>query len=400
MEKLSYFLILTLLTSACVVSKTKYQTMQMDYQDSLRLASKKYKKTQSAYQDSLIRSRVRLEKLYEKYVQMDKELKLFRTYNNMSSEELTKQIFQYKDSLKLVQKQDSLLKKDFVQKTDKLVQDKASLTYQNRKFNEKVGKLEKSNQRYKYDKEKLARYIQNHRKIIQSYSQIEANKAGQLKNFTYYIVDLEKSDLELFWKNDKGKKLYNFSNLTEDLMKKDKILVFATNAGMYTPEHAPQGLYVEKGKMLRSIDLKKGDYAKDGNFYMSPNGIFLIDKQNKAHVITSDKFKDFKDKTLYATQSGPMLVIDSLIHKTFRQGSRNRKTRSGVGVRKDGKLVFVISQTPVNFYDFAILFRDTFKCPNALYLDGTISKMYLPSANQFDLGGKFGAMIGVYKSIK
>ncbi len=36
-------------------------------------------------------------------------------------------------------------------------------------------------------------------------------------------------------------------------------------------------------------------------------------------------------------------------------------------------------------------------CKNALYLDGAISKMYLPALNRFDTTNNFGAMIGVIK---
>ncbi|MFC6592154.1 hypothetical protein ACFP81_09170 [Deinococcus lacus] len=33
----------------------------------------------------------------------------------------------------------------------------------------------------------------------------------------------------------------------------------------------------------------------------------------------------------------------------------------------------MVSETPVNFYSFATFFRDRLRCPDALYLDGTIS---------------------------
>jgi uncharacterized protein YigE (DUF2233 family) len=48
-------------------------------------------------------------------------------------------------------------------------------------------------------------------------------------------------------------------------------LLFATNAGMYTRDNSPKGLYVEKGKELVPIDLKMN---KPGNFYLQPNGCF------------------------------------------------------------------------------------------------------------------------------
>jgi uncharacterized protein YigE (DUF2233 family) len=36
-------------------------------------------------------------------------------------------------------------------------------------------------------------------------------------------------------------------------------------------------------------------------------------------------------------------------------------------------------------------------CKNALYLDGFVSRMYLPSKNIEQMDGKFGVMIGVVK---
>lgn len=38
--------------------------------------------------------------------------------------------------------------------------------------------------------------------------------------------------------------------------------------------------------------------------------------------------------------------------------------------------VFAISADPINFYDFALLFRDRLKRGDALYLDGNVSSLY------------------------
>jgi uncharacterized protein YigE (DUF2233 family) len=57
-----------------------------------------------------------------------------------------------------------------------------------------------------------------------------------------------------------------------------------------------------------------------------------------------------------------MLVIDGRLHP-WRGTSL--KTRNGVGVRSDGKVIFAISPEAVSFDAFARLFRDGLKCPNA-----------------------------------
>ena len=53
---------------------------------------------------------------------------------------------------------------------------------------------------------------------------------------------------------------------------------------------------------------------------------------------------------------------------------------------KGGKVVIAISRGPVTFYDFATLFRDALGCPDALYLDGVISKVWAPSSGVDDPG--------------
>ncbi|MGO4611234.1 phosphodiester glycosidase family protein, partial [Variovorax sp. 2RAF20] len=65
-----------------------------------------------------------------------------------------------------------------------------------------------------------------------------------------------------------------------------------------------------------------------------------------------------------------MLVIDNGINPIFIPGSTDRTRRNGVGICADGTLRFVISEDRVNFHDFARLFRDDLKCPDALFLDG------------------------------
>ena len=53
-----------------------------------------------------------------------------------------------------------------------------------------------------------------------------------------------------------------------------------------------------------------------------------------------------------------MLVIDGRLHPRFDRRSTSLKTRNGVGVRADGKVIFVISEKAVSFDAFARLFRD------------------------------------------
>ena len=96
-------------------------------------------------------------------------------------------------------------------------------------------------------------------------------------------------------------------------------------------------------------------------------------------------------KADYATQSGPMLVIDGAIHPAFIVGSTDRKPRSGVGIASPTSVQFVISKSWVSFYDFASFFRDELRCRNALFLDGGIAAgIYSPELKRDDPPGHGG----------
>jgi uncharacterized protein YigE (DUF2233 family) len=68
--------------------------------------------------------------------------------------------------------------------------------------------------------------------------------------------------------------------------------------------------------------------------------------------------------------------------RPFAPDSRYRAVRNGVGVRADGTVVFAIADTPVTFHHFAAAFRDVLACPDALFLDGTISQLHAGPGNR------------------
>jgi uncharacterized protein YigE (DUF2233 family) len=190
-------------------------------------------------------------------------------------------------------------------------------------------------------------------------------KSFSSKNFVSYATSPE--NIALYFKNDSGKRIGSLKNLKKHVHGKGKKLLFAMNGGMYNPDRAPVGLYVENGKVITEKDTSDGE----GNFYMTPNGIFHIDANNKAFVTTTDNYTS-NDAVTYATQSGPMLVIDSNIHPQFRKGSKHTNIRNGVGILPDGRVVMAMSKEKINFYDFAMYFKER-GCKNALYLDGLVS---------------------------
>jgi uncharacterized protein YigE (DUF2233 family) len=201
----------------------------------------------------------------------------------------------------------------------------------------------------------------------------------------------ESSNIKFYWKDDKGQIFKSIQNLKSFIEAKDQELKFAMNGGMYMKDNSPQGLYIENSETLMPLDTLSGT----GNFYLKPNGIFYVTKDNKAVVCETGKFTN-NGQIHFATQSGPMLLIDGEIHSAFKKGSKNLNIRNGVGILSDNKVVFAISTEEVNFYDFAEFFKSK-GCKNALYLDGFVSRTYLPEKNWRQLDGNFGVIIGVTK---
>lgn len=213
--------------------------------------------------------------------------------------------------------------------------------------------------------------------------------------FISYVVNSKKQNLNFYWKNKNGTIISNFKSLKNELENKGEKLVFATNGGMYDKNFNPQGLYIEKGKTLKEIDTIK---EANGNFYLQPNGVFYITNKGVPLICKTENFKN-SNHIKYATQSGPMLLINGEIHSKFNFGSKNLNIRNGVGILPNGDLLFVMSKEKVNFYDFATYFKSK-GCKNALYLDGFVSKTYLPSKKWKQLDGSFGVIIAVTEKIE
>ena len=228
--------------------------------------------------------------------------------------------------------------------------------------------------------------------LDQKKSSLGLAKRIKFSNYSFdtYQCDLRKVMVKFYWKNPEGKYLKSLKNLWKQTQKQGQTLIFATNAGMYKANHHPVGLYVNNQQQINPLNLK----TKRGNFFLKPNGVFLITTNQEARIVESSQYPENSASVRYATQSGPMLLLNGNIHPKFGKNSPNRNIRSGVGILNKNEVIFAISNQEVTFYEFASFFKKL-GCKNALYLDGHISKMYLPALKRYDDGGNFGVMIGV-----
>ena len=208
--------------------------------------------------------------------------------------------------------------------------------------------------------------------------------------YTVCEVDAGAEDLRLFLYRPDGTPWGQFSAVNAALRPEGQ-LAFAMNAGMYHDDRSPVGHYVENGEEIMRVVPNAGP----GNFGLLPNGVFCI-RDGRADVIETLAFVDQAPACRFATQSGPMLVIDGALHPRFLPDSSSRYIRNGVGTSEDGtRAVFVISETAVTFHEFASLFRDRLGLPQALFLDGNVSRLYAPEAGRRDIGRTMGPIVGV-----
>lgn len=209
--------------------------------------------------------------------------------------------------------------------------------------------------------------------------------------YTVCTFKTGRDDIRLFHAGADGEPYRQFETLSSALEAEGKTLVFAMNGGMYHEDRQPVG-YLRTGTgELASVNTNDGP----GNFHMKPNGVFWIDGERAGISVSEDYIASDIDPD-YATQSGPMLVIDGKIHPAINPDGTSRKRRNGVGVSADGRTVyFAISDSLVTFHEFASLFRDRLDAPDALFLDGQVSRIYAPAMSRNEAGMDMGPIVGV-----
>ncbi len=206
-------------------------------------------------------------------------------------------------------------------------------------------------------------------------------KTFSIGNDTFQAISVSPKNIALHWKNNQGNAYRSFGALKSDLQKRGKTVIALMNAGIYTDTDEPAGLHIENGLQVKPLNTQKGK----GNFHLRPNGVFFITDKGVAKILTTTQYKKRYGKknkvkntgVRLATQSGPMLLVDGKINHRFIKNIKSPYSRNAVCTTKKGKVWFLITDsfTRTNFYTFAKAAKQL-GCYQALYLDGSISKLY------------------------
>jgi uncharacterized protein YigE (DUF2233 family) len=209
---------------------------------------------------------------------------------------------------------------------------------------------------------------------------LRAEEQVEYEGGLYHVQRIKKADLaklDLRWKGKDGKPLANFEGLRKELADEGKEIAFATNAGIYGEGPKPCGLLVCQGREEVPLNLQEGE----GNFFLKPNGVFFIDDAGIAGIMEAAEYGRIHLKPRIATQSGPLMLRNGVIHPAFNLNSPNKRQRSAVGVRSsDGEVIFALCDREdrvkgrVTFHQMSRFFLHL-GCRDALYLDGDISEM-------------------------
>ena len=98
------------------------------------------------------------------------------------------------------------------------------------------------------------------------------------------------------------------------------------NAGMFRAGPIARRPLRRGRRKLHEADTRGGA----SNFHMKPNGVFWIGDGSPGVTETS-RYLANPPPARYATQSGPMLIVDGKIHPKIKPDGTSPKIRNGVG---------------------------------------------------------------------
>ena len=208
--------------------------------------------------------------------------------------------------------------------------------------------------------------------------------------FTICRYDRRRDEIAFFL-DGRNSRLRSLAALETALGPRANRLRFAMNAGMYDEAGGPIGLYVAEGRQRHAINRRPGS----GNFHLLPNGVFQVAADGRVAIVPAARY-DPAARPLWATQSGPMLVIDGALHPAIQPNGPSLHIRNGVCVVDGNVAWFAISEEPVSFGRLARLLRDELGCRNALYLDGSVSSLWDRPARRRDGYSELGPLVAVF----
>lgn len=221
----------------------------------------------------------------------------------------------------------------------------------------------------------------------------EVEKRMEMNGVAYRTFVAHPKEVQLFWKDEKGKPIRQFSTLQALLGRQGLKPRFLMNGGIFEDGGTPSGLFVSEGREFHPLNLANAP----GNFFFKPNGVFYV-VGDQAGVVSSEAYAALSLKPRIAVQSGPLLLHSGKVHPGFKKESTSYLHRNGVGILKDGSILFAITEFGQkrypNLYEFAEFFRSQ-GCENALFLDGDISQMVTEPEGPITPGTYFGSIIAV-----
>jgi len=196
----------------------------------------------------------------------------------------------------------------------------------------------------------------------------------------YHVVrvDLTRADLKMYWRDEAGRPFGSLGALERWLGARGERVLAATNAGIFYRTRLPAGLHVERGREMRPLNTVPTPPAGEapGNFFYRPGGVFFIDGDGRAHITETGAARRSLGRMREATQSGPLLLLDGEPHWLVGRAV----SRNAVAVCSPTEVAMVFAPDGVSVRDLALFIRDELRCRDALYLDGTISGLSVPSA--------------------
>lgn len=206
-------------------------------------------------------------------------------------------------------------------------------------------------------------------------------------------VDLRRAEVRMLWKDADGSALRTTERVERWAARGRRTLLAVSNAGIFDPDSTPTGLHVERGRVLKPLNLR----GAPGNFYLRPNAVFAVMRDGTARIVESSRAAALVPRMAEATQSGPALVLGGTIHPAFTPtpgGTPLNRAAVGVCGPRDVVLARTVDGERITLYELARLFRDTLRCPDALFLDGNRTVLHVPGAAP-NPGGGFVGFIGV-----